>query len=105
MIWCEDHGDLAFFRDKGVSGPGAIALDAGDLVEFEVETYRDLRFAHNPQVVSERYYPEVQTDIAPSAKAQPRRAAPQPPRQTARIIPFRLFDQDGEPRKPLSAIG
>jgi hypothetical protein len=60
VIWCEDHGDLAFYSsaahtgaDGGLTGTD---LDAGDLVEFEVQDERDLRLATNPQVISERLY-------------------------------------------------
>lgn len=55
VIWCEDHGDLAYFNDES-SVFGDIDLDAGDLVDFEMTTERDLRRAHNPRLVSEHAY-------------------------------------------------
>ncbi|HBS50292.1 MAG TPA: hypothetical protein DEA05_09535 [Rhodobacteraceae bacterium] len=51
VIWCEDHGDLAFYRpgDNGAE----FSLDAGDLVQFDMTMDRHLRFVHNPRLVSE----------------------------------------------------
>ncbi|WP_050930004.1 hypothetical protein [Aestuariivita boseongensis] len=62
VIWCEDHGELAFYRrvDEGHSTSPEFA--PGDLVQFDVETVRHLRFALNPQVVKGGLYrdlPEV----------------------------------------------
>ena len=59
VIWCEDHGELAFYRrvDEGHStGP---EFDPGDLVQFDVETVRHLRFALNPQVVKGGLYRDL----------------------------------------------
>lgn len=55
VIWCEDHGDLAYFSGE-TSVFGDIGLDAGDLVDFEMTTERDLRRAHNPRLVTEDAY-------------------------------------------------
>lgn len=55
VIWCEDHGDLAYFNGE-TSVLGDVGLDAGDLVDFEMTTERDLRRAHNPRLVSEDAY-------------------------------------------------
>lgn len=55
VIWCEDHGDLAYFNDESAL-MGEIDLDAGDLVDFEMTTERDLRRVHNPRLVSEHAY-------------------------------------------------
>ena len=53
VIWCEDHGDLAFYKE---TEPGTeILLGAGDLVEFDVTLDRQFRFANNPRVVSDSY--------------------------------------------------
>lgn len=51
VIWCEDHGDLAFYRQTDENGPEA--LDAGDWVQFDMTTDSNLRFAHNPRLVAE----------------------------------------------------
>lgn len=53
VIWCEDHGDLAFYNDVCRHPCGVHDLDAGDLVEFDVEHSETLRYAHNPRVLQE----------------------------------------------------
>ncbi len=51
VIWCEDHGDLAFYREPETGAD--ILLGAGDLVEFELTMERQFRYARNPHLVSE----------------------------------------------------
>lgn len=62
VIWCEDHGDLAYFNDESLL-LGEIDLDAGDLVDFEMTTERDLRRVHNPRLVSERAFSGLDTSL------------------------------------------
>ncbi|MBL4768417.1 MAG: hypothetical protein JKY94_12035 [Rhodobacteraceae bacterium] len=57
VIWCEDHGDLAFYHQPARAVE--VALDAGDWVRFDMTTDRHLRFAHNPRLVSEGVYPDI----------------------------------------------
>jgi hypothetical protein len=87
VIWCEDHGDLAFFSDDRVD---VVALDAGDLVSFDMRTDADMRLALNPRVVKERAYAGLQQMLDGAAIAKTR---PQAEGQSARIIPF-------APRRP-----
>ncbi|MDK3016309.1 hypothetical protein [Pseudodonghicola flavimaris] len=51
MIWCEDHGELAYYRQSGAEK--SVSLDAGDWVQFDVTTERKMRYAHNPRLVAE----------------------------------------------------
>lgn len=51
VIWCEDHGDLAFCQDS-VDERGCI-LDAGDLIQFDVTFEREMRLVQHPRKVSE----------------------------------------------------
>lgn len=53
VVWCEDQGDLAFmgcgyapFEDIGF-------FEAGDLLEFDVETDGDFRRVNNPRLVQD----------------------------------------------------
>lgn len=52
VIWCEDHGDLAYYeapeRAAAVEG---MFFDAGDYVEFDITVDRDLKRARNAQTV------------------------------------------------------
>lgn len=51
VIWCEDHGDLAFCQDS-VDDRGCI-LDTGDLIQFDVTFDRAMRLVQHPRKVSE----------------------------------------------------
>lgn len=54
VIWCEDHGDLAFYNRP--EDGRKVSLDAGDWVQFDLTTDRHLRLAHNPRLISEGLY-------------------------------------------------
>jgi hypothetical protein len=86
VIWCEDHGELALYRKPQAALCGALQLDVGDLVTFDVETVRDLRIAHNPELLEEGYYPELTRELCqtPSHDAGARRVA----RPSADVIPL-----------------
>lgn len=51
VIWCEDQGDLAYYRRSEKAEP--LDMDTGDLVQFEITSGCDMRLAHNPQLVAE----------------------------------------------------
>lgn len=66
VIWCEDHGDLAFFRE---TEPGTeVLLAAGDLVEFDETFDRQFRFAKNLKVVSDSFSSGLADALAYSAE-------------------------------------
>lgn len=88
VIWCEDHGDLAFFNGDGVSALDGADMDPGDLVHFEVREDRHMRLACNPRLVASDEYPTLARDLK-KAGVEP---AGLPPRQggdgDAKIIAF-----------------
>lgn len=90
VIWCEDHGDLAFYNQNETDSK--VAFDAGDWVEFEMSMERNLRFVHNPRLVAEGVFPEL-PDSLELAKPTPvsKQAPVQPSRESAEIIPFTLL--------------
>ncbi|MCV2446116.1 hypothetical protein [Paracoccus sp. DMF] len=52
VIWCEDHGALAYLQgQESLVFPGDWP-EAGDLVELEIETIKDLRHARSVSLVS-----------------------------------------------------
>ena len=52
VIWCEDHGALAYLQgQENLLFPGCWP-EAGDLVELELETVNDLRHARAVSLVS-----------------------------------------------------
>lgn len=80
VIWCEDQGDLAY-----VNAPQEVLdtedfFDAGDLVQFDMETTQAMRYANNTRLVIEKAGPclaDVLIDRAADASGQD---------QTAEII-------------------
>ena len=94
VIWCEDHGDLAFFNG-GSEQPDALSgLDAGDLVQFDLSEERHQRFARNPRPVMHGAYaglPDTLCDAQASGPEKARTASRDPIRRTMSsgdIIPF-----------------
>lgn len=85
VIWCEDHGDLAFYRQP--EDGAEISLDAGDLVQFDMTTDRHLQFAHNPRLVSEGVCAGLADVLGQISMSGQDRAQDQH-QATAEIIPF-----------------
>jgi len=68
VIWCEDHGKLAFYARSKCSVACADAhegdaLDAGDLIEFDVEDLSEQRRAHNPKLLVPDHAPCIATEL------------------------------------------
>lgn len=70
VIWCEDHGDLAYYVDPDQSALDGVSLDAGDLIQFDMRQDAHLRLARNPQLVVEQEYPDLASKL--SAPVAPR---------------------------------
>lgn len=67
VIWCEDHGDLAYYHDKDASSHDGVALDAGDLIQFELLQEHDLRLVRNPTRLVQRQFVGLAHDLRSSA--------------------------------------
>ncbi len=63
VIWCEDHGDLAFFNGEGPTDPKLAEMEPGDLVQFDVRADRNMRLASKPRLVSSDEYPTLARDL------------------------------------------
>lgn len=59
LIWCEDHGKLAFFNGQKDRPDTLEAIESGDLVKLEIEETRDFRLARNVELVSSDEYPKL----------------------------------------------
>ncbi|ATF17940.1 hypothetical protein [Phaeobacter gallaeciensis] len=57
VIWCEDHGDLVYYRWTALDAPPA--LSKGDCVAFHVETKGALRLAGDLRIIEESQSPEL----------------------------------------------
>jgi hypothetical protein len=55
VIWCEDHGDLAYYAGGAQTAHGGVSLDPGDLIEFDLDNHRDYRAACNLAHVCTHY--------------------------------------------------
>lgn len=99
VIWCEDHGELAYF--DAVEHPGAVdlALEPGDLVRFELCQAGRMRLVRNPCLVAEQQFPTLASDLKERAPAGNRaaRAAGTP------AAPLTVKARDGK-TTPASAV-
>ncbi|UXU75141.1 MULTISPECIES: hypothetical protein [unclassified Paracoccus (in: a-proteobacteria)] len=59
VIWCEDHGALAYLKGTEDLMTAAAWPEAGDLVELEVEMLDGLRHARAVHVVDGNRRPEL----------------------------------------------
>ncbi len=73
VIWCEDHGNLAYYTGGEQNVHDGMDLDAGDLIQFDLREERDVRRARNLRRVDAGYAPGIVHDLrkcrnpAPSA--------------------------------------
>lgn len=66
VIWCEDHGDLAFYRQSGEQD--CLRLDVGDWVQFDLVMERNQRLVRNPMLLEQQAYRGIQ-DLLRSSDA------------------------------------
>lgn len=59
VIWCEDHGDLAYYGGSATSLFDGPALDAGDLIEFQLLESATMRLVRNPELIAEQHAPAI----------------------------------------------
>lgn len=91
VIWCEDQGELAFFNGGTETPLDCVDLDTGDLVQFELQQERHLRYAKNPRRIEQSAYPYLADDLqAATAPKQPDEIPAVPKRKfgSAEIISF-----------------
>ncbi|GHF59258.1 hypothetical protein [Seohaeicola zhoushanensis] len=83
VIWCEDHGELAFcLQDDQQIG---VNLDAGDWIQFDLATVRHQRVASNPRLVAEGLF----CGLADRLSAVASKAAGAVSHRGAEVIPLR----------------
>ncbi|WP_299928364.1 hypothetical protein [uncultured Pelagimonas sp.] len=63
VIWCEDHGNLAYYAAAEPCMHRGMALDAGDLIQFDLKEERDCRLARNLQHVNSGYAPDIAMNL------------------------------------------
>ena len=97
VIWCEDHGELAYFNGETCGVETASVFDTGDLVQFDMREDRHRRFAFNPRPIEQRAYaglPDMLDRNAPAPAAEPAHVPVEHAFASAEIIPFARGPQD-----------
>ena len=87
VIWCEDHGDLAFLSRPDIAGSAEGFLDVGDVVEFDLNTKRTTRSVQNLKVISEGRGKALVDTLKPAHRPD---VGAHDPGNSAEVIPFRL---------------
>lgn len=98
VIWCEDHGDLAYYRGDrdGAAADRAETMEAGDLVQFDVAPGREMRLARRPRLVVQDSHPTLAGDLRragagagglPDTRSDLPRSADTPP-PSANVVAF-----------------
>ena len=88
VIWCEDHGDLAFFGGEGVDSLEGADMEPGDLVQFDIRADRHMRLASNPKLVASDEYPTLANDLMKAGETPAVSAMPPKAGQTGKIVAF-----------------
>lgn len=97
IIWCEDHGKLAFLGQCN-HGEDFLKVDQGNLIQFDLAEYRTMRLAQNPRKIAQHYCADLDGVLAKAQsvksdieKAMPERAKarhPPPKKQSCSVIDF-----------------
>ncbi|WP_299374384.1 hypothetical protein [uncultured Tateyamaria sp.] len=85
VIWCEDQGDLAFLANPEPQAQCDAFFAVGDVVEFDVQTDRNMRLANNAIRVRQNQGPTLTDGLLTLAGESPAEMT-----ETAEIIPFRI---------------
>lgn len=78
VIWCEDHGDLAYYSAKERSVFEGMDVESGDLIEFNMTQHSKMRYASNLRLVASQDRPELACALAKSGSAPKARRAVEP---------------------------
>lgn len=63
VIWCEDHGNLAFLSSAAVQGDEICTVEAGDLVKFDIVEGGKVRCAKNARLIETDAYPQLVSNL------------------------------------------
>ncbi|SFA73564.1 hypothetical protein SAMN05421688_0478 [Poseidonocella pacifica] len=74
VIWCEDHGNLAYLNNEGEMPEALPELEEGDIVKFRLQERQSIRLAHDVAVVETEGYTGLSGALKATADREP--AAP-----------------------------
>lgn len=83
VIWCEDHGDLAYMSSPANNHLPDSFFEVGDMVEFEVSVNRNLRLAYNTKRLPSSFGTCLKTVLKASTTLDETKN-----RTSAKIVPF-----------------
>lgn len=67
VIWCEDHGNLAYYTAPEEQAEQTllddVSLDAGDLIQFDIREDPDCRRARNLRRVNAGFAPTLASEL------------------------------------------
>ncbi|WP_299731188.1 hypothetical protein [uncultured Tateyamaria sp.] len=86
VIWCEDQGDLAYLSGREKVDVPEPFFEVGDVVEFDVQTLRNMRLALNPTRVEHRNSGTSLSEGLRSVPVMENHVVS----NTAKVIPFRV---------------
>ncbi len=87
VIWCEDHGDLAFLSRAECKVLPDAFFDVGDMVEFDVFAERNVRKVNRVSRLAQSFGRSLTGHLEQTRKPQRARVDVS---DSAEIIPFRL---------------
>jgi len=110
LIWCEDHGELAFFEGEPSDSTKASKFEEGDFVAFKIRDGRGMRLAFEVEVVATEEYPCLAADLrCATSDSDPGYAAAQDSKER-KVLPFPV--QPGmdvrtaaQPQQPSARLG
>lgn len=85
VIWCEDHGDLAFLSSPDNTHLPDRFFEVGDMVEFDISTRRNLRLAHNTKQLPSSFGTCLKTVLKASASVDEIAST-----DSAKVVPFQI---------------
>jgi len=89
LIWCEDHGNLAFFDGKSNQIAESFEFEEGDLVTFEVRDGCGMRLALEVEVISSEEYPFLANDLRKATQDDATQPVAQTCSKDGKIVPFK----------------
>jgi hypothetical protein len=103
VIWCEDHGDLAYYDGEMAGRPAEAGFEPGDLVRFDVRQGRRMRIASNPRVIVSDQYPSLAGDLRREGASATRPLRQTPAQGQSKVVPLRPHDWPGQVARNLKA--
>ena len=86
VIWCADHGRLAYWDSEDAIEATSPSLDAGDIIRFDLDGDARRRKARNPELVQEQACPNIAERMV--SNGGPGAISTPPTIQSAEILPF-----------------